>query len=135
MAYEYEPPSAAVVKRVLTPFNIENLKKLSAKLKVVPEEKFDMRFFFDGPAYETPSSLTVEDYNHCGTSACACGWGPAAGVSAEPRESWNEYAARAFGADPWAKNGIYSYLFDEDQQGSAKMAAARIDTVIRRWES
>ena len=125
----------------LTELQIKNLEKLANKLDTVPNNQFDMGDYFSNETlnwFKGPQRLTEKDYRpECGTCACAVGWGPAAGVKV-PRgvEDWNSYAELAFGAPPYStaltEEGLYSYLFDQDQGGTAKAAAKRIRRVLAR---
>lgn len=139
MAYEYPLPREFPA---LTPFQINNLRKLAEKLVTVPTKQFNMDYFFDGRDYQAsqdPSLVQPKDYApSCGTVACACGWGPAAGIPGKAGENWNDYAYRAFGASTrYTSNdrnaqALFNYLFDQEQGGTAKMAARRIQNVLRR---
>lgn len=65
----------------MTDINRSNCKKLAAYLLTLPAEteSFGMEDFFDGDTDE--ELLYAETGKHqCGTSACAVGHGPAAGV-------------------------------------------------------
>lgn len=69
-------------------------------------------------------------YNHCGTSACAIGHGPLAGIRIKKTEDWSDYSARVF-IDQYKENGgvAWGFLFSgswSDYDNTPSGAAARI---------
>ena len=86
-----------------------NLLRLAAHLDlVVTNLRFDMGTF----------------QNECGTIGCACGHGPSLGIARNDRETWLDYAERAFSAgvfDPahfWMFGGAWQGI-DNTPRGAA----------------
>ena len=122
-----------------------NLLTLSNFLKSHnPPPKFDMYSFMrvrnnELEMGEEAYLVTPEVYTRCGTTACAVGHGPLAGIPVLNYEKWSEYASRAFGARlddyPGEPNGIlFGYLFGMDWRetdNTPEGAAARIDYYLK----
>jgi len=74
-----------------------NLLLLAKMTYYIPESKFYMGSWCDINQYmhyyQVPKPNTVQDYHHCGTSACLAGWASICKVG-EPNEyhSWKMYA-------------------------------------------
>lgn len=130
----------------IEPEHEKNFKKLSSYLRTLPEdyEHFDMGVFFDRPGvlyvnYDSPSDITPEMYNQCGTVACAVGHGPAAGITGFDGY-WSEYAEEAFGAIPvdlTLENGsiVFVWCFGSQWSNSDNTplgAADRIDYMLSK---
>ena len=89
-----------------TPSQIKNLNHLADYLAdgcEGSEMEFRMEEFLTIPGYglsEDYPSILLDDQsekaNICGSSACAIGHGPLAGVDPKKYECWTEYAARCF---------------------------------------
>lgn len=87
--------------------NKKNLRKLRNYLANLPRgyEEFEMEHFLDVDDYQLFDELgTYKDFdlnetptkiiNGCGTSACAVGHGPKAGIRPKKGEDWTEYSRR-----------------------------------------
>lgn len=86
--------------------NIENLKILADYLAALPKdyEHFDMGVFCkeeDSISKRARELEPEEAKNVCGSSMCAVGHGPNAGLEPQKSESWIEYAERTFGRYWW----------------------------------
>lgn len=107
----------------ITKTQFKNLAKLITfvRAKVAPP-KFDITSFHS-EENDTPSEAV---YNHCGTTACFCGYGPLAGIQPRKHESWFDYARRNFGAEcSWfTPSELFDLLFSEDHKNS-KVAACK----------
>ncbi len=131
-----------------TPEQAANLARLAVHLRSLPEgyREFEMAMYYHGRVNpdEVNHPYQLEEFNlhankqagyACGTSACAVGHGPAAGipmlwVGARP-ESWLEYQSRAFGPD------VYEALFHgswSNVDNTPHGAAARIAYVLDKPE-
>jgi hypothetical protein len=80
--------------------NINNLKILADYLESLPVgyEDFDMGVFAKD---EFGEELPPTAHQPCGTSMCAVGHGPNAGLAPlETEDDWSKYAERVFG-EPW----------------------------------
>ena len=123
-----------------------NLEKLARFLEHrIEPPKFDMSSFmtFEGrwvdnmvealeafyDEFEEKGDQTAV-YNHCGTSACAVGHGPLAGIPIKKREDWVDYANRVFINQSAGSGGeTWSFLFSgdwKDHDNTPIGAAARI---------
>jgi len=79
-----------------------------------------------------------EVYNHCGTSACAVGHGPLAGIPVLPedRNQWPRYEKRVFGVsqnDSETKYKVWTLFFGPDwlsDNNTAKGTAMRIRYIM-----
>lgn len=106
---------------------IDNLTKLANYLENnVVQDHFDMEYYYvDNNVEKTrPKEITIEDYNTCGTVACAAGYGPAAGVEPYDNESWLTYICNNFTG---SNSIIYDWCFapewryyDNTPEGAAK---------------
>lgn len=112
---------------------IENLTKLADFLeRVVPPPKFDIRnYLSSGNGYSIDlDDATSEVYNTCGTSACAAGHGPLAGIrKLKSDDGWDGYCRRVFGADPYSDDGEWHWMFSNrwaNRDNTPEGAAARI---------
>jgi hypothetical protein len=79
--------------------------------------------------------LTLESLHTCGTSACAIGWGPAAGfpISSEDN-SWFDYGERVFGVSLESDEEAFDYLFGSewvDIDNTPTGCAERIRTYLK----
>lgn len=94
----------------------DNLMKLRDYLYSLPEDydRFDMSvYFYDSlspHAFFTPSEARPS----CGTSACALGHGPAAGIEALEGEGWLSYSERQFGISREDYFELWEWVFCED---------------------
>ena len=82
---------------------LENLAKLSDYLLALPEDykHFEMESFSQSEhgiwaGGSSKIRRTLPNFKSCGTAACACGHGPAAGIPPRDDESWADYAERCF---------------------------------------
>lgn len=122
---------AYIVK--LTQLQRDNLLVLANFLeRAVPPPNFDMSDFlnfqesefnegdYDSEDYipniDKPSVVAIpEIYNYCGTTACAVGHGPLAGIPPTKNETWSEYSIRNFGAgwntDEENKQHLFEWCF------------------------
>jgi hypothetical protein len=122
-------------------FQEQNLKTLSAHLRKVADRKFDMAYYLSNWDNSSASrcyctatdKIGQEDapkYNECGTAACAAGYGPAAGITPLPKETWGDYVDRVFSDDLDARY----WMFDEDWKdldNTPEGAAERIDYYLK----
>lgn len=112
----------------------ENLEKLANFLdRVVPPPKFDMTMYLSD---SNNRWLNLDDavkstYMECGTSACAVGHGPLAGIRKLRTDgSWEGYCKRVFGIDSYHEDD-WNWLFSDKwamRDNTPEGAAARI-----RW--
>ena len=144
-----------LTKLGLTPYHIANLETLRDFLKSnnIPPPQFDIRYYLNNKEMLTPlldkhdksyseiidkmqmASNAPKYYNECGTTACAVGHGPLAGIPAMDTEDWNDYCFRVFGvtghlAGTDAQEAAWTFMFGPMWTGknnTAKGAAARID--------
>ena len=125
----------------ITEWQRGNLKKLGVLLEtVVPPPEFDMSNYASVNGGRMLPSDTVpmntKFYTDCGTTACAAGHGPLAGIKPKPHENWEEYTRRVFGAYHSRDDGpkeLWHFLFApewEDIDNTPKGAAARIRLVL-----
>ncbi len=124
--------------------NRENLKKLADYLAALPEDysHFNMAYFARAESYndatrqgvrEFPDILATYGYNACGTVACACGHGPAAGLVPLPEERWWDYHNRVFALD----DTEFGWAFGEEwaeEDNTPQGAALRIRMLLRDGE-
>lgn len=85
----------------------KNLAALAAFLPAVPPELFHMNDY--------------ECKNECGTTHCAAGYGPSAGIPKLPEEHWGVYCGRVFGVvyDAWVSKKhrqAWCWLFSSSWQ-------------------
>lgn len=98
--------------------------------RVVPPPKFDISaYLMDADGEITPDSAKNKVYKSCGTTACAAGHGPLAGIKWKESDGsdWNSYCTRAFGAPPISN--LWEWLFSPDWadiDNTPEGAAARI---------
>lgn len=106
-----------------------NFAKLALYLNSakIPEEKFTMEWIIDNRKDDEFKcdypALAKKKYNECGTSACALGHAPLAGIKPRPGMSWGEYDTCMLTdslTDEW------EHCFDASWGGTAKDAAKRI---------
>ncbi len=105
------PPSGKVAMNEPTIEQMTNLRKLADYLSDLPDTylAFDMETFFLHPEIdyqveydEMVASKLLSDIENipCGSSACAVGHGPAAGIPPIPDDiTWTDYCWRVFGID------------------------------------
>lgn len=128
----------------LTKENVANLRRLADYLDSLPEgyEHFSMEVYYVDPKSARYSSKTTPERAArlgmgCGTSACALGHGPAAGIVPVPNTGWGEYAFLFVGnhgfVDPQyylPMSGLWSFLFSPNWYrptvNTPHQAAARI---------
>lgn len=96
----------------------KNLAKLADWLEDLDNKDFPTGFDMEHVMHSEESGFTMErpalaEYGYCGTTACALGHGPAAGVEPLADESWLEYRKRAFGTmqDVDDVDPLYDFLF------------------------
>lgn len=114
-----------------TPEQRANLERLALHLSLdVTNMRFDMRCYCMDDEEQT---LNPRDYE-CGTAACAVGHGPSLGIQLLLRESWSEYAGRAFGADINGWPDAFDWMFSAGwywRYPTARDAADRIRYALR----
>jgi len=121
--------------RPMNKFHRDNLEKLATYLESLPEDydQFRMTFFFmrpgdmDGKPQDAMHALKHE----CGTTACAVGHGPSAGIPVRRDDNWTAYCRRVFGVTI-LDSGDGSYMFGGGWPNCPKQAAKRIRTVLAR---
>lgn len=119
----------------LTAINRKNLEKLATYLEGLPVdyEKFNMRHMLaddDGEEFDLRDPGRARVIHKCGSSACAIGHGPNAGIRISPHDwSWTQYADRVFGVNHFT-NGIGEYMFGGNMGGDHRDAAKRIREVL-----
>jgi len=139
-----------------TPYHIHNLETIAIFLESaeIPPPKFEMSSYMEvqdwaklpegldivslsqhGFHYKSTSWAIPEIYKHCGTSACAVGHGPLAGIPALPGETWVQYSIRVFGCgqgegdNEWINSKDFDFMFGPSWSGlnnTAKGTARRI---------
>ena len=141
---------------LLTPYHISNLETLSAFLKSeeIPPPRFDIGSYasfidlLEEKEIKRDSSFgwtqyffehQAEVYNHCGTTACAVGHGPLAGIPMLKGEEWGEYELRVFGVGQYKHQEAWGFMFssfwDRDKlNNTAKGTAARIDYFLKQGD-
>jgi hypothetical protein len=109
----------------------QNLRTLADYLAALPEdyEHFEMSGFtyYRGGIVAGGASyvnVTLPDLNECGTAACACGHGPAAGIKPEVGDTWFSYSRKNFTEGnellfAFLFAGAWS-MFDNTTKGAAK---------------
>lgn len=83
--------------KYVSPYNLENLRKLAEGLLTVPEERFDMSEFIwlpDEPDVNVNTETNSVPTNICGTAACALGWAPQILEPLRPGEWFDDFGAR-----------------------------------------
>ena len=130
--------------------NKENLKKLADYLAKLPEDyqQFEMSNFIDEATFDEAVEYIRKDGNMCGTSACAIGHAPHAGITLDftqeeldrmyvgtvgggSADLWTAYAQRAFGIDFNTPQG--EWMFGGEWAGvdnTPRGAAARIKFIL-----
>lgn len=120
----------------LTPLQRANLLTLANYLMKLPDdyEHFGMAHFFEG-------DHAVTDVAHCGTTACAVGHGPAAGITPLPHH-WDTYG-QSSRLDWWdyskdllcsMGSGAWDFMFSgcwDEHDDTPRGAAARIRYVLK----
>jgi hypothetical protein len=113
--------------------NLVNLDKLATYLESLPAdyEHFNMSFYFKRYGASKSLEQITEQFNlnQCGTSACAIGHGPAAGIPIQNDLLWTTYSTRAFGCTDWT-HGFGQYMFNFENEGDHFDAAGRIREVL-----
>lgn len=106
--------------------HIKNLRTLANYLKGEIKVEFDMEWFSStGNTYETK----------CGTSGCAIGHGPHAGIKKKKWETWLGYGERVFGISSDFHRSLFHFLFGNywsDFDNTPKGAAKRIDYFLEK---
>jgi hypothetical protein len=117
--------------------DVENLRKLAAFLRTVPNEKFGMQRFAD-LRHENVWVATPQDVaqHGCGTAGCALGWSVSLFVPPKPRSCdnqltmWKGHSYKHFGIRSGAR---WEWLFGGDWaegDDTPDGAADRIDWLI-----
>lgn len=141
--------------KMYSPYHISNLETLASFLETadIPPPRFDMGTYMSiryadgiryvGSFHNVKMHTTPEIYNACGTSACALGHAPLAGIAPLGNENWIHYSVRVFGmGSPPHKNfNTWYFLFGpewENENNTALAAAARIRWFLKNgaegWE-
>jgi hypothetical protein len=121
----------------LSVWQLRNLVQLARHLRTLPADykHFAMSDYYvaSGPGEWSPAGAAT-GLQQCGTSACAAGHGPVAGIAPLPEEGWALYTVRAFG-------GYYSpytdWLFHPSwdyKDNTPRGAAARIAYALHKPE-
>lgn len=106
----------------ITPTQHRNIARLCLFVKdKVPPPKFDIKTWHRDEKGEQCAYPARAKYE-CGTSACFLGYAPLAGIEPEPKEYWDSYAARGFGAKEYYP--MYRLLFHSSHLNN-KTAAVR----------
>lgn len=117
----------------------DNLLKLADYLDALPADykHFDMGSYYTYHGEEIfPDDSDEEkpgpyDLNACGSSACAIGHGPNAGIPLQGDDYfWSKYARRAFGVDESDYESGGNYMFGLNNSNDPKAAAKRIREVV-----
>lgn len=115
----------------LTDEQRSNLKTLAAYLRTLPADypDFEMSDYVSGQGI---AGFCIAAVPVCGTAACACGHGPAAGIAPMKGETWDAYSVRAFipvhhPAWSWCFSGEWS-----ETDNTVHGAAARIEWMLER---
>jgi len=116
--------------------NTKDRTKTLALLGIVEKEEFEADDIISGSHINVPEKMTVEIYSSCGTTACAVGHGPLAGIPVLPGETWHDYEYRVFGVSKVIGWQAWSFLFsgqwaDSPLNNTAKGSAARIDYFLK----
>jgi hypothetical protein len=119
--------------------NRKNLEKLRDYLWSLPEdyEHFDMVSYYARYGTRVWNELTADEMglaatylNPCGTTACAAGHGPAAGIPIRHDESWTTYQHRVFALNTKEFDWCFTGNWDETDN-THYGAAARIDWMLK----
>ena len=118
----------------LTTKHISNLHKLADYLYKLPRKygHFDMQHYCEQDHFLIEPDDAPKMINECGTSACAAGHGPMAGIhTKEYTDYWADYVQECFLGDQYGEHygEMFDQLFDTDWAGidnTPKGAAARI---------
>jgi hypothetical protein len=108
---------------------VRNLVQLARYLRSLPADygKFGMSdYFVKRSAGDWSPTGAATGLQECGTSACAAGHGPVAGIVPRPNEGWAQYTGRAFGA---VFSAYVDWLFHPGwdwEDNTPRGAAARI---------
>lgn len=113
--------------------NLTKLADFLEKHEELTESTFDMNVFH-GTREENVDEIKVNvnpvnSTYECGTTACAAGHGPAAGVSPLKGETWPQYCKRAFGVSTNPGRPGWNFIFCamwRIYDNSARGAATRI---------
>ncbi len=65
----------------------------------------------------------------CGTTACAAGHGPMAGIAPLPGEEWDGYIIRSFGTE--CGDALWEEVFSSELPGGPVTAGRRIKRVLK----
>jgi len=129
-----------------------NLATLASELEALPADyaQFEMDSFIDGDTYRNSEAikqylLTNGGVASCGTSACAVGHGPSAGLFFKADEigidlgddellpDWSKYVRRVFGVAAFSDD--FNFMFGgnwHDYDNTVHGAAARIRYYLAR---
>ena len=91
--------------------------------------EFDMDVYFRAEGVDFNPYDAKKHYNECGTSACAAGHGPIAGIRPRKYDSWPDYIERDFlGMDSCSNDGwaLFRFLFGQSHPDDPQLAAMRI---------
>ena len=115
----------------MTP-NLTNLNILADFLLKLPPDyqHFDMEYYAydDNHDEDIRPTQVLPLLNKCGTTACAAGHGPAAGLAPEPGEKWRQYIGRVFGIEECGPD--WDEIFSPALGGNHINAAIRIKAFI-----
>jgi len=87
--------------------HVKMMDKLAAFVVTVKPDQFDMTFFRGDRSYPG-------EKHACGTAGCFIGWGPAAGIRAQPHEDWPQYSGRVSGFSFETPLKGWGWLFGEE---------------------
>lgn len=112
-----------------------NLKRLASYLESLPADysHFGMRTYFSHNGNDIDITEAENVCVPCGTSACAVGHGPYAGIKVRADDdSWNEYCDRAFGLGYFGVNYNWCFCSRWDAVDDTHFgAAARIRYLLK----
>jgi hypothetical protein len=111
-----------------TQLNIENLKKLREFWSKSEPELLDM-----GDFAHNPDEARYADQQHpCGSSMCAIGSGPSAGIPFDNDMGWMHYSKRVFGvgAANYGPDPEWNFLFSDIWPSSVDQLIARLTLAI-----
>lgn len=111
----------------------ENLKKLIAGLKALPDDydSFNM-YSYQRHAY-TDDYVTKKDiYHGCGTFACILGHGPTFGIPPQREESWHSYGYRilALSFDDLDDRLIFDWCFSQYWPNDISQGIVRLTMLL-----
>lgn len=124
------PPVRRDVEHIIPHLTDDQRTNLATLAQFLPS--IDPRYFRMA-AYRGDAGDPIDNI-YCGTSACAAGWGPSAGIRPLPEEerSWRRYCGRAFGAtvDEHPGESLWRFIFAPNWPDDPIQASQRIAYVL-----